>query len=405
MKEEKKKLYKHVVYRICNNIYPSLLKTLKKDNELFLEEIPIFFDTLDNVVMDTSAYKISTEESARIKETYKATASFLPYSNVIFVHLEQVYEAITTIFADISNIQYIEKLMCSLITDNIIHELVHYHQFVDADFSDESKYKAECEVEAQTFILKLKYYKYLVNRLECIPTALFLGISDPSLLEEIANMRNRNDPENVIKITMRYMKEKNGDLGMAYMEYRKTDEFNLLSRYVYFSYTLRLLQQRHNGNGLVYECALENEDEILEIVSRIENCRGNVKYIKLYNDIDWNSLIANIGFPRINKCVEIPLLDSVEACKHISSFLNSLPIAIEIYLGEYSKDTKKIKSKKELFKMLHRDTIPMGYSLLVDLVKLEISVDDDVLNVVTVPLAVQKNEEKIQNLEESRYDK
>lgn len=151
MKEKKKQLFTNVVSRICKKNYPMLLKQFKDD--FFLEKIPLIFDTFDTLEVDMKSYGLTTsEEVTQMDEKFKTTASFLPCSNIIVIHLEQIYQCVKPMKHECD----IEQVMCTVIISNIIHELMHYHQFVDVDFSDESKYRAECEAESATILFKIK---------------------------------------------------------------------------------------------------------------------------------------------------------------------------------------------------------------------------------------------------------
>lgn len=210
------------------------------------------------------------------------------------------------------------------------------------------------------------------------------------LFFKIAAVKDRNNRDEIVEIAKRCMDDKN--IGLKYMEYRKTDEFNLISRYVYSSYLYRALKKNKSlglGEAPTYNSFIDDIEGIELIIKKIEGCKDSAKNIRLENNIDWNSMLANIGLPTIFQTVTIILSEPGANSDAISEFLNNLTAALDVVSNLPKKKIKKIDDKK-LFKSLHRDAFPLGYALLLDLVKLDVSVENDTLLIKTVPLDVKR---------------
>ena len=407
MKKDKKELFTKIVSRIYRKSYPSLLKKFKND-DFFLDKIPVVFDTAKKIPINTSAYSSDNDKEHDIEESHLCTATFMPSSNIICVHLEQTYQCAKSYLNNspkVLKIYSIEDIMHTIIIGNVIHELMHYHQFVDTEFTDVSMYTAECEAESAAVEFKIRNYPYLLNIIGCIPKVLF-GDAPHELFSKITGIgKDRLNSEIVADLAKEYIKEEN--IGLIYMPYRKTDEINLVSRYVYSSYSVRLAMKnlRTDEEGPIYISHIENDNEIRDVLKKIDEYRDNVKYIEMKNKINWNDAFGIINFPIIGKVVTLPISSSecklkpnndeyyyyLDRCREVSVFLNSLVWTLNLTLDFNDRKLKEMDDR-ELYKALtnKKQILPLSYALLLDFIKLDVSADNDTLIVEAKLLDIKR---------------
>ena len=293
----------------------------------------------------------------------------------------------------------IENVMFSVIINDLLDVLMYYHNFVEIPSSPANN--CADQIETMSTIFKCTYYNYLVNTLNCIPDILFN--KDKNLIRQLEQdlLTDYDDICDATKAHLFY-RNKTEHTNFKFSVYREIDELNLISRYVYASYMFRLsviseISQNHEDNTAIKF----RIDEILEIVSRIENCREKIKYIELYNNIDWKEILklSNFNNMTVESKVDltVPRKCRKKECKSVSMFLNLLPFSANKLFTVTFEETK-FMSEHELYKAIVKNTLPHGYAWVLQLTKLTADVDGDTLYIRTERLEPPSNNNKAQDL-------
>lgn len=392
---DKKELFSDIVCRVYKRAYPKLFKA----NKLFLDKPQIFFDT-SKILHINKWYSEDTENRDILCYSSTTIASFLSFSNTIIVHLESAYkESLSLIWkeddcAECDN--SIENVMFTVIVDALIEVLTYYHSFTEIELQPDDEYINHPVISKST-IFKLKYYDFLVTFLNCDPKILFRGNNNIIQLLDNDLISTNSDLNIAAKQYLNYRNKMDG-YNFKYVKYKETDELNLISRYIYASYMFRYsmitykYQSSDPENHTIYNSHIENKSEIKEILNQIEGCRGRIKYIKMINDVDWESIIHNLDFKNvtISSDVDLTLTEKLrpKQCKSVSKFLNLLPFPVNMAFSNTDEQIELLNDS-DLYKAITKDRIPRGYSWLLTFIKLIIDVDDDTLYVRTKILDTQ----------------